>query len=106
MMRLESYAIDPIKLKHYIRGAEVNGKQAKNVDVLQGLKHNVRNGTEEGLNERGTAFPCILSTLLSLYPNHKGIGDAPIKVLISVLGLDTWDITLPFLKAIQPPRWY
>jgi len=76
MVRLKFYAIDPIKLEHHIQEAEVNGKQAEKVGVLQGLKYNVRDWTEEGLNEK-VAFQCILSTLLSLYPNRKGIGDAP-----------------------------
>jgi len=42
MMRLKFYDIDPIKLEYHIREAEVNGKQAEKVSVLQGLKHNVR----------------------------------------------------------------
>ena len=72
MIRLKFYAIDPIKLDHHIREVEVNGKQAEKVGVLQGVK----DWTEEGLNER-VVFPCTLSTLSSLYPNRKGIGDAP-----------------------------
>jgi hypothetical protein len=38
MMRLKFYAIDPIKLDHHIREAEVNGKQAEKVGVLQGVR--------------------------------------------------------------------
>ena len=77
MRRLKFYAIDPIKLEYHIRGADVKGKQAEKVSMLQGLKYNVRDWTEEWLNEWEAAFPCVLSTLLSLYPDRKGIDDVP-----------------------------
>ncbi|PKS05976.1 hypothetical protein jhhlp_007809 [Lomentospora prolificans] len=83
---LEFYGVDPSELDEHIKQAEKDKKLAEKVSVSQALKHLVRDWSEEGLSERGDAFPCLLDTLSGLFPDRLD-GEEETKVLLPGAGL-------------------
>jgi len=83
---LEFYEVDPSELDEHIKKAEKDRKVAEKVSVSQALKHLVRDWSEEGLSERGDAFPCLLQTIDGLFPDRFDGGEE-VKVLLPGAGL-------------------
>lgn len=83
---LDFYGVDPSELDEHIKQAEKDNKLADKVSVSQSLKHIVRDWSEEGLSERGDAFPCLLDTMNGLFPERGSAGEE-VKVLLPGAGL-------------------
>ncbi|CAI4213131.1 unnamed protein product [Parascedosporium putredinis] len=83
---LDFYGVDPSELDEHIKQAEKDNKLADRVSVSQSLKHIVRDWSEEGLSERGDAFPCLLETMSGLFPERGSAGEE-VKVLLPGAGL-------------------
>lgn len=58
---------------------------AEKVSVSQALKHIVRDWSDEGVGERGDAFPCLLKTLEGLFPERSN--EKPVTLLLPGAGL-------------------
>lgn len=82
---LEFYGIERSELDEHIQDAEGNNKAAEKVSVSQALKHLVRDWSDEGVGERGDAFPCLLKTIDGLFPERTG--EDPVKLLLPGAGL-------------------
>jgi carnosine N-methyltransferase len=83
---LKFYEVDHSELDDHIKKAEKDRKVAEKVSVSQALKHLVRDWSEEGLSERGDAFPCLLQTIDGLFPDRFDGGEE-VKVLLPGAGL-------------------
>ena len=82
---LEYYNIPRNELDEHIKKAEKDKKVAEKVSVSQALKHIVRDWSDEGVGERGDAFPCLLKTLEGLFPERDN--ENPVKLLLPGAGL-------------------
>ncbi|KAL5940625.1 hypothetical protein ACKVV1_008293 [Pyricularia oryzae] len=81
---LEFYQLKPRELKDHIAALKNAGRTPDRISVSQALKHYVRDWSTEGRSERDDAFPCIKSTLQSLYPDRE---TTPVKLLFPGAGL-------------------
>ncbi|KAK6343462.1 hypothetical protein TWF730_011051 [Orbilia blumenaviensis] len=81
---LAYYEIGRDELVKHIADADKRAIVADKISVSQSLKHIGRDWTEDGINERSSAFPCILDTLQSLFPSREG---SDYKVLLPGSGL-------------------
>ncbi|KAL0941334.1 methyltransferase domain-containing protein [Colletotrichum truncatum] len=81
---LEYYGISHKDLAVHSKLKDEAGQLADRVSVSQALKHFVRDWSTSGRGERDDAFPCILSTMESLYPERA---EKDIKVLFPGAGL-------------------
>lgn len=82
---LEYYEIPRSELDEHVKKAEKDKKVAEKVSVSQALKHIVRDWSDEGVGERGDAFPCLLKTLDALFPERDNA--KPVKLLLPGAGL-------------------
>jgi hypothetical protein len=80
---LAFYGVEQTELDQHIKEAEKAGRKADKVGVSQSLKHIVRDWSASGAGERGDAFPCILKTMDSLFPDRE----QDVKVLLPGAGL-------------------
>lgn len=70
---LAYYKIPETELARFVRAEEKAGRPAERVNVVQALKHYVRDWSAEGgARERDPTFPCLLRTLARLYPDRGG----------------------------------
>ena len=83
---IEYYDIDRKELEDHIRQAAASGRLADRISVSQALKHIVRDWTAEGVHERQT-FPCLLDTLVGLFPNERNQFQDQLRVLVPGAGL-------------------
>ncbi|BCS21481.1 uncharacterized protein APUU_21913A [Aspergillus puulaauensis] len=74
---LEFYDIPRKELDEFIKDMQKEKKGPDRTSVVQGMKHFVRDWSEEGLFERGDAFKCILDNLAKMDRSE----DKPIRVL-------------------------
>ncbi|KAK6508706.1 hypothetical protein TWF506_010784 [Arthrobotrys conoides] len=81
---LNYYEIGRDELRKHIADSEKVGIVADKMSVSQSLKHIGRDWTDDGIDERNGAFPCILDSVQSLFPNRK---DSKYKVLLPGSGL-------------------
>ncbi|KZL83574.1 hypothetical protein CI238_08944 [Colletotrichum incanum] len=81
---LEFYGITHKELADHSKAKDDAGQPADRVSTSQALKHFVRDWSTAGIGEREDAFPCILDTLQTLFPDRSS-GD--IKVLFPGSGV-------------------
>ncbi|KAK1723243.1 N2227-like protein-domain-containing protein [Colletotrichum acutatum] len=81
---LEFYGISRKELDDHAKAKDNAGQPADRVSTSQALKHFVRDWSTAGRGERDDAFPCILGTLNTLFPDRSERGD--IKVLLPGAG--------------------
>ncbi|TGJ65954.1 hypothetical protein EYR41_009888 [Orbilia oligospora] len=81
---LSYYEIGREELRKHIADAEKAGIVADKMSVSQSLKHIGRDWTDDGVNERNGAFPCILDSIKSLFPDRQS---SRYKVLLPGSGL-------------------
>ncbi|KAF3286237.1 hypothetical protein TWF970_009783 [Orbilia oligospora] len=81
---LSYYEIGREELRKHIADAEKAGIVADKMSVSQSLKHIGRDWTDDGVNERDGAFPCILDSIKSLFPDRQS---SRYKVLLPGSGL-------------------
>ncbi|RVD86144.1 uncharacterized protein DFL_004434 [Arthrobotrys flagrans] len=81
---LSYYEIGRDELRKHIADADKAGIVADKMSVSQSLKHIGRDWTDDGVNERNSAFPCILDSIQSLFPKRQ---DKKYKVLLPGSGL-------------------
>ncbi|KAL5335003.1 N2227-like protein-domain-containing protein [Aspergillus crustosus] len=79
---LEFYGIEQKELDEFIQEAEKEKKMPDRTSVVQGMKHFVRDWSEEGLFEREGAFRCILNNMGSVERSEE----TPLKVLVPGAG--------------------
>lgn len=80
---LQFYNITQVELNDFIKEAEAQGRPIDKTSVTQGMKHFVRDWSEEGQEERLQAFQCVLKTL----DREPRTVDAPLHVLLPGAGL-------------------
>ncbi|CAG8933589.1 unnamed protein product [Penicillium salamii] len=80
---LQFYNITQVELNDFIKEAEAQGRPIDKTSVTQGMKHFVRDWSEEGQEERLQAFQCVLNTL----DREPRTVDAPLHVLLPGAGL-------------------
>ncbi|KAI8270398.1 Carnosine N-methyltransferase [Colletotrichum sp. SAR11_239] len=68
---LEYYGISYEELAAHSKAKDAANQLADRVSVSQALKHFVRDWSTSGRGEREDAFPCILSTMESLFPDRQ-----------------------------------
>ncbi|KAF9878856.1 hypothetical protein CkaCkLH20_03756 [Colletotrichum karsti] len=81
---LEYYGITRDELAGHSKAKDQAKQLADRVSVSQALKHYVRDWSTSGRGERDDAFPCILSTIESLFPERSA---NDIKVLLPGSGV-------------------
>lgn len=80
---LDYYGISREELDAHSKSKDAANQPPDRVSVSQALKHFVRDWSASGQGERDDAFPCILSTMKSLFPERSGDG---VKVLLPGAG--------------------
>ncbi|KAI8168850.1 Carnosine N-methyltransferase [Colletotrichum sp. SAR 10_65] len=68
---LKYYGISHEELAAHSKAKDAANQLADRVSVSQALKHFVRDWSTSGRGEREDAFPCILSTMESLFPDSS-----------------------------------
>ncbi|KAF5525855.1 Carnosine N-methyltransferase [Colletotrichum aenigma] len=81
---LEYYGVSHEELAAHSKAKDAANQLADRVSVSQALKHFVRDWSTSGRGEREDAFPCILSTMESLFPDRS---DKDMKVLLPGSGI-------------------
>ncbi|KAJ5018237.1 Carnosine N-methyltransferase [Colletotrichum sp. SAR 10_99] len=81
---LKYYGISHEELAAHSKAKDAANQLADRVSVSQALKHFVRDWSTSGRGEREDAFPCILSTMESLFPDRS---DKDVKVLLPGSGI-------------------
>ncbi|KAF6823976.1 methyltransferase domain-containing protein [Colletotrichum plurivorum] len=80
---LEYYGISHQEFAGHSKAKDEAKQLADRVSVSQALKHYVRDWSTSGRSERDDAFPCILGTLQTLYPERS----TDVKVLLPGAGI-------------------
>lgn len=80
---LDYYGISLDELDAHIKTKDAANQTPDRVSVSQALKHFVRDWSTSGQRERDDAFPCILSTMKSIFPERSG---NDVKVLLPGAG--------------------
>ncbi|KAF5510426.1 Carnosine N-methyltransferase [Colletotrichum siamense] len=81
---LEYYEISQEELSAHSKAKDAANQLADRVSVSQALKHFVRDWSTSGKGERDDGFPCILTTMKSLFPDRS---ETEVKVLLPGSGL-------------------
>ncbi|KAI8192531.1 Carnosine N-methyltransferase [Colletotrichum sp. SAR 10_75] len=81
---LEYYGISHEELAAHSKAKDAANQLADRVSVSQALKHFVRDWSTSGRGERQDAFPCILDTMESLFPERS---EKDVRVLLPGSGL-------------------
>ncbi|CCF33516.1 hypothetical protein CH063_00142 [Colletotrichum higginsianum] len=81
---LEFYGISHEELADHSKAKDNAGQAADRVSTSQALKHFVRDWSTAGTGERDDAFPCILDTLQTLFPDRSS---RDIKILFPGAGV-------------------
>ncbi|WYZ36820.1 hypothetical protein EsH8_II_000326 [Colletotrichum jinshuiense] len=81
---LEFYGISHQELADHSKAKDEAGQPADRVSTSQALKHFVRDWSTSGRGEREDAFPCILTTLQSIFPDRS---KSDVKVLFPGSGV-------------------
>ncbi|KAJ4855357.1 uncharacterized protein T069G_10915 [Trichoderma breve] len=95
---LEFYEIHPSELEQFVRDRESHGHTADRVSVSQGLKHLVRDWSDEGDVERIQAFPIILRSLHNLFPNRE---NQRVRILLPGSGLGRLGHEIAALRGFE-----
>ncbi|KAF4840863.1 Carnosine N-methyltransferase [Colletotrichum siamense] len=81
---LEYYEISQEELSAHSKAKDAANQLADRVSVSQALKHFVRDWSTSGQGEREDGFPCIHTTMKSLFPDRS---ETDVKVLVPGSGL-------------------
>ncbi|KAF4312315.1 hypothetical protein GTA08_BOTSDO12274 [Botryosphaeria dothidea] len=85
---LDFYEIDMKELEDFVDETQDEPTGDSKTNVLQAMKHFVRDWSEEGLHERQPTFPCIVNAIQREFPvETRTENAAPIKVLVPGAGL-------------------
>ncbi|KAK6332969.1 hypothetical protein TWF718_010796 [Orbilia javanica] len=95
---LSYYEIGREELRKHIADADKSKIVADKISVSQSLKHIGRDWTDDGINERDSAFPCILDAIQSLFPKRD---DSSYKVLLPGSGLGRLGYEVAALGGFQ-----
>ncbi|KAF1815530.1 N2227-domain-containing protein [Eremomyces bilateralis CBS 781.70] len=84
---LQYYQVDRKELEQFAQEAEADKREPDRKEVLQAMRHFVRDWSDDGTHERMETFPWVLETIDGLFPSRHDNPDNPIKVIIPGSGL-------------------